>query len=89
MENAHLFSIGHGSRKAEDFLELLSRKKVPLAIMCSERDPAMCHRSMLIAAVLEGKGIDVMHIDEEGNLKGQGQLDLTNFSGAELAKKKK
>jgi uncharacterized protein (DUF488 family) len=71
-------------RKGIDRLETASKKKVPLAIMCSERDPCMCHRSKLIGKVLWDEGINVMHIDEDGNLKDQDQLDLPDSPGLDL-----
>ncbi|MCD8288959.1 MAG: DUF488 domain-containing protein [Prevotella sp.] len=38
------------------------RKGIRLAIMCSEADPAMCHRSKLIGRALLEKGIILNHI---------------------------
>lgn len=45
-----------------------------LAVMCSESKPAECHRSMLIAKALEALNIPVMHIDEKGGLREQGEV---------------
>ncbi len=36
------------------------------AIMCSEEDPARCHRHHLIGRYLTGKGITVLHIRGDG-----------------------
>jgi uncharacterized protein (DUF488 family) len=33
-----------------------------VAIMCSEADPARCHREKLIARSLRGRGVEVQHI---------------------------
>jgi uncharacterized protein (DUF488 family) len=37
-----------------------------LAIMCAELEPERCHRSKLIGAALEARGIPVGHVDEDG-----------------------
>ena len=37
-----------------------------MAIMCSEEDPAGCHRFLLITRVLHGQGIAVNHIRGDG-----------------------
>jgi uncharacterized protein (DUF488 family) len=50
------------------FLEGISRlkealqKNLRIAIMCSESDPAVCHRSLLIGKELLKQGISVRHI---------------------------
>jgi uncharacterized protein (DUF488 family) len=43
----------------------LAGKQGPLAFMCSERDPAHCHRS-LIADFLARSGVEVIHLLEPG-----------------------
>ncbi len=45
-----------------------------LALLCAERDPANCHRTMLVAPALAGKGISVNHILADGRLETQEQL---------------
>jgi uncharacterized protein (DUF488 family) len=56
-----------------------------VALMCSEGKPEQCHRSKLIGEVLNGMGIPLLHVDEDGRLVGQtevidrlthGQMDL-------------
>jgi uncharacterized protein (DUF488 family) len=42
-----------------------------VAIMCSEEDPAGCHRFLLVTRVLHGQGIAVTHI------RGDGTTQLT------------
>jgi uncharacterized protein (DUF488 family) len=56
-------------KKGIDRLKTAYNKDINLAIMCSERNPAQCHRSKLIAAVLVADDIIVQHIDETGKLK--------------------
>ena len=48
------------------------------AMMCSEEDPANCHRRLLIARVLEERGIPVLHI--RANDKVQTENDLKQLA---------
>lgn len=49
------------------------------AVMCSEADPAQCHRHHLIGKFLLQHGIDVLHIRGDGNIvKAQQIPDLNN-----------
>lgn len=45
---------------------LIQRQRV--AVMCSEEDPAACHRHLLIARVLAEQGISVLHIRGDGTV---------------------
>lgn len=40
-----------------------------VAAMCSEEDPAMCHRYLLITRVLYYQGVEVLHVREDGRLQ--------------------
>jgi uncharacterized protein (DUF488 family) len=40
-----------------------------IALMCSEREPLACHRTILIARVLSGLGISVKHILADGRVE--------------------
>jgi uncharacterized protein (DUF488 family) len=42
-----------------------------LALMCAEKDPLECHRSILVARHLELFGIMVEHILDDGSLESQ------------------
>lgn len=73
--------INYEKVKTKDFfkegierLKTAYKKNLDVAIMCSERDPAQCHRYHLIATVLDAETIDVMHIDEKGSLKSQWEV---------------
>jgi uncharacterized protein (DUF488 family) len=57
-------------REGIERLKTAYAKNIPLAMMCSESKPMECHRTHLIANTLMNEGIDVMHIDEKGELKG-------------------
>ena len=40
-----------------------------VALMCSEKEPLNCHRTLLIAKVLEERGVPVTHILADGSLE--------------------
>ncbi len=40
-----------------------------VAVMCSEEDPADCHRSLLVGRVLHSGGVTMMHIRGDGRLE--------------------
>lgn len=44
-----------------------TRHKV--ALMCSERDPTECHRTILVSKILSERGFEVNHILGNGNLE--------------------
>ncbi len=56
-------------------------KQLCIALLCSELKPQECHRSKLIGNTLLNQQIDVAHIDEDGELKGQAQLNLLLMHG--------
>ncbi len=39
-----------------------------VAMLCSESDPAQCHRHLLIARVLDSRGVRVTHIEADGSV---------------------
>lgn len=46
-----------------------------IALMCTEKDPIDCHRSILISKALEEQGLHVEHIKESGTTETQRQLE--------------
>jgi uncharacterized protein (DUF488 family) len=44
-------------------------KQYKIALMCSERDPTECHRTILVSKVLEENGFKVSHILGDGQLE--------------------
>ena len=40
-----------------------------IALMCSEKEPLTCHRTLLIAQSLTERGIDVQHILADGSVE--------------------
>jgi uncharacterized protein (DUF488 family) len=51
------------------------------ALMCSEGKPEQCHRSKLIGPALEEAGIDVTHIDENGQPLSQEAVMMRVIGG--------
>jgi len=39
-----------------------------IALLCSEEDPAHCHRRLLVSRVLMGEGVEIDHIRGDGSL---------------------
>jgi uncharacterized protein (DUF488 family) len=65
--------------QAPFFLEGLARletgmQKYRVALMCSEEDPAHCHRHLLVGRVLVARGITVQHIRGDGTLEPETAL---------------
>jgi uncharacterized protein (DUF488 family) len=52
-----------------------------VAIMCSEEDPASCHRRLLIARVLAARGIVLDHIRGNGRIQTEEELRLEATGG--------
>ncbi len=40
-----------------------------IALMCAEREPLECHRTLLVAGALEERGVSVVHILGDGGLE--------------------
>jgi uncharacterized protein (DUF488 family) len=40
-----------------------------IALMCAEREPLECHRTLLVAKALAGRGVPVVHIHADGRLE--------------------
>ncbi len=52
------------------------------AILCSEEDPAVCHRHLLVGRVLAERGIAMLHIRGDGRL--QSDEDLKKNAAGEI-----
>jgi uncharacterized protein (DUF488 family) len=53
-----------------------------IALMCAEKEPLECHRTLLVARALEERGVSVQHILADGRLESQSEamerlLDIT------------
>ena len=69
------------SRIAESplFLEGIDRlirgiKTYRVAVMCSEENPANCHRRLLVGRVLAKRGVSVRHIRGDGTIQDEDEL---------------
>lgn len=62
-------------RKEIEVVVGLSAKK-RVALMCSEADPIVCHRERIIAPVLRGIGVKVVHIMPDGTAAEVAQQGL-------------
>lgn len=61
-------------------------KGLNIALMCAEKDPAGCHRSLLVSHYLAKQlDSDIQHIDHDGKLESQQQLEkrLIKIQGVE------
>lgn len=66
--NSDLF--GDGYRKIEDGI----KQQFTFALMCAEKDPIDCHRSIMISKTFKDNGYDVLHLMPDN--KQQSQKDI-------------
>jgi uncharacterized protein (DUF488 family) len=62
------------------FLDGISRLEKELrtqtaALLCSEEDPARCHRRLLVGRALEERGISLRHIRGDGSVEMEDEVD--------------
>lgn len=60
-----------------------------IALMCSEKEPLECHRSLLVAKALTERGLPVSHIHADGRLESheaamERLLDVTGISKQDM-----
>jgi uncharacterized protein (DUF488 family) len=65
--------------RSKPFLDGIERltggmTKFRVAIMCSEEDPAVCHRFLLISRVMAERGTEIRHIRGDGSLASEDQI---------------
>lgn len=65
---------------------LIGLNKYRIALMCSEKDPISCHRTILICQYLRQLDIDINHIIDEKTIESQKQLEdrLLDLHGFDL-----
>jgi uncharacterized protein (DUF488 family) len=49
-------------------------EKFRVALMCSEENPANCHRRLLVGRVLASGGVEVFHIRADGSIQSEEQI---------------
>jgi len=59
------------------------RQNMKVAIFCSEGKPEECHRSKLIGPSLVERGIEIVHIDENGDGQTQDQV-IARITGGQI-----
>ncbi|MGP0089678.1 MAG: DUF488 family protein [Xanthobacteraceae bacterium] len=50
-------------------------RKYQVALLCSEHDPLDCHRCLLVARALAGRGVDIGHILPGGETVSQARIE--------------
>jgi len=66
--------------RSRSFLDGISRLEGEIrtrvvALLCSEEDPARCHRRLLVGRALEERGIPLLHIRGDGSVETEGEMD--------------
>ncbi len=69
--------------KDEEFLQAIARiergaGEFRVALMCSEEDPAHCHRRLLVGRVLVERGAQLMHIRGSGDVQAEDQVAVSS-----------
>jgi uncharacterized protein (DUF488 family) len=79
---------GHPRAPEPEFREGLAKlieaaQQKRIAIMCAEKEPLNCHRTLLVARVLAAQDIPVEHILADGSLQNHHALEneLLNWTG--------
>jgi uncharacterized protein (DUF488 family) len=72
------------ARGVERVLEAVGKFRV--ALMCAEKEPLDCHRTLLVSRALEKRGIPVAHILADGSIEHQPQtiarlIELVGIKG--------
>jgi uncharacterized protein (DUF488 family) len=72
------YSLIAKTRQFEQGIERLAAKMAncQVSLLCAEKEPLVCHRSILIGRYLCEKKFDVQHILEDGSLEDQEALLL-------------
>lgn len=68
---------------------LAGAKKFCVAVMCAEKEPLDCHRTLLVSRALEKRGVAIAHILADGNIEHQPQtmarlINLVGLGGHDL-----
>lgn len=68
---------------------LSGAQKYRVALMCAEKEPLDCHRTLLVARALEQQGVSIAHILSDGSVEAQQQtmsrlLDLVGLPHTDM-----
>lgn len=80
--NYQILSQASFYRSGIDRLHQACRSGQRVALMCSEGKPEICHRSKLIGQTLSSEGLEVLHIDENGEILSQSEV-LMRLTGGQ------
>lgn len=58
-----------------------------ITLMCTEKDPFDCHRTIMVSRGFELAGIDVQHIHEDGHLESQDDINQRLLKNLEKKQK--
>lgn len=61
--------------KGVDRIKSGCKKGYNIALMCTEKDPIDCHRSIMVSKGLIDNNIEVEHIKDDGSIETQSQLE--------------
>jgi uncharacterized protein (DUF488 family) len=66
--------------RSRPFLDGISRLEKEIgartvALLCSEENPARCHRRLLVGRALEERGITLLHIRGDGSLETENEMN--------------
>ena len=50
-------------------------KKYRIALMCAEKDPLTCHRTILVCRNLKNSGAEIQHIHSDGHLESHAEAE--------------
>lgn len=53
-----------------------------VAMMCAERDPADCHRALLVGRELAGRGVEMVHLHADGHAENQSAFEARLLAAA-------
>lgn len=65
--------------ESEPFAQGLERllvwaRRYRVAMLCSEEDPSVCHRRLLVSRVLHERGVEVRHVRADGRVETEAAL---------------
>ena len=68
---------------------LSGARKYRVALMCAEKEPLDCHRTLLVSRALEQRGVSILHILPDGSTEPQPRtmcrlLDLTGLPQVDM-----
>ncbi len=63
-------------KKGLERVKLGIKKGYTLALMCAEKDPMTCHRTILICRNLRGQDVEIQHIIDNKTIETQADLEM-------------